>query len=405
MALSSRLRKFALTLMLSPCAFLLLFILANQIEQRIFRRHAELLLSKFQTLELRRTTWQEAQFLFQRWRANLDFDETCLPQICAFQITMNEPLASFVSERNLFVKLDDYFRWRLRLSYSIGPFQRLEFWLFRIYLRVGGRPSQIRVRVGMRNNVIWTKGIWVSVETYSRFLDMSEYALIAEISSGPRFGHYGDSRLLSQLMSHPNYAIGSPDGCEICLMGWVRFTPYASPEDVHRLAQLDFSCLTRWHPCTTQSDIMPIAWEQYTAELSTASRPPETIACSPLVIEILGRDSANIATAEVVRYRENFYSEGYDKIVAGVRVIECMKGMTAWKSGQIRDVTLLSGTTCAPESVRVGSILILYGAKDRPNGQESSPKRPWPAIPVTDTNLNLIRRGIDQDYSAADETN
>jgi hypothetical protein len=294
----------------------------------------------------------------------------------------------------------------LKLSYSTGPFQQLEFWLFRLYLRVGGRPSRIMVRVGMRENVIWSKGVWVSVETYSRALDLSQYTLIAEIYSGPRFDHYyGDLRVSSQLMSHPNYAIGSPDGCEICVMGWVKFTPYASPQDIHRLTQLDLSCLTRWRPCTTQSDIMPAAWAQYTAERSIVARPQETFACSPLVMEILGRDSANIVAAEVVRYREKFYSEGYDKIVARVRLIERLKGMTGWNVGEIRDVTLLSGTTCAPDTVQTGSKLILYGGWDQSNRHQPNPKRSWPAISMTDTNLGLIRRGIDQDYSATDETN
>jgi hypothetical protein len=104
------------------------------------------------------------------------------------------------------------------------------------------------------------------------------------------------------------------------------------------------------------------------------------------------------------RYHENFYSKGYDKIVATVRVIDRLKGMAAWNVGETRDVTLLSGTLCADDKVRVGSRLILYGGWDRSNEVQFDPQKPWPVIPMNDTNLNLLRRGIYQDYSATDKT-
>jgi hypothetical protein len=65
---------------------------------------------------------------------------------------------------------------------------------------------------------------------------------------------------------HPNYLISRPGGCEICISGYVHFTPYADPGDIRRLMQLNLSCLTRIHPCLDQNDIMPAAWKQYLAE-------------------------------------------------------------------------------------------------------------------------------------------
>jgi hypothetical protein len=44
----------------------------------------------------------------------------------------------------------------------------------------------------------------------------------------------------------------------------VAFLPSASQTDVNRLAQFDYSCITRWlHPCRTPSDLMPAAWQQH----------------------------------------------------------------------------------------------------------------------------------------------
>jgi hypothetical protein len=44
----------------------------------------------------------------------------------------------------------------------------------------------------------------------------------------------------------------------------VVFMPEVTSFDRNRLKQMDFSCVTRWrHPCRTQSDVMPAAWQQY----------------------------------------------------------------------------------------------------------------------------------------------
>jgi hypothetical protein len=55
--------------------------------------------------------------------------------------------------------------------------------------------------------------------------------------------HVDPREIDSQLRLHPNYEIGRPGGCEVCVYGWVKFTPYARREDVHRLMELNFACL------------------------------------------------------------------------------------------------------------------------------------------------------------------
>jgi hypothetical protein len=400
--------KLALALLMSLCALVFLALIVTRVEQHFFRQRAVLLLSQVQSIELRKTSWQEAQTQFQRWDADRKLDEHCDPHKCSVQITLNDPVLGYLSERNLFVKLDDYFRWRLKLSYDTGPFVRSEFWLLRVYMRAGGHPARVIANIGMRDDIVWSKGISVAIETYAHADQWSgaqpfEFTLFAEVNSRPRFDYFGDRWLSSQLMLHPNYAIGRPDGCEVCVMGWVKFTPYAAPEDVSRLMQLNLSCLTQWHPCATQSDIMPAAWAQYVSEHSRTYQPEQPPACSPTIVEILGRDSANIATGEVVRYHENFYSNGYDKIVATVRVLERLKGMAAWNVGETRDVTLRTGTICADDKVHVGSRLIFYGGFDRSNDVHYHRKMPWPVIPMNDSNLSFFQHGIDQDYSAIDK--
>ena len=405
------LRKYLLALALSLCSLLSLTLLASQVEQHLFRARAELLASQLQSLELRKTSWQDAQNQFRGWGANREFDEHCDSHKCSLKITLNEFVFDHITQRNLFEKLDNYFRWRLNLSYSQGPFARAEFWLLRLYMRVGGRPARVVANIGMRDEVVWSKGISVWIETFAHPAYWSgnqplEFSLFAAAHSVARFDYHVDPRKIdSQLKLHPNYEIGRPGGCEVCVYGWVKFTPYAKREDVHRLMELNFACLSRWHPCVSQGDIMPAAWAEYVADRSRPDPSEEILHC-PADIEILGRDSANIATAEVVRYREseNFNSAGYDKNVATVHVLERLKGMTAWNVGEIRDVTLLSGRLCAENKVRVGSRLIFYGGWDRSNEMQSGPQKSWPVTPMNHANLNLFRRGIEQDYSSMDKT-
>lgn len=140
------------------------------------------------------------------------------------------------------------------------------------YMLLGGRPATITASAGMRDGVVWSKGFSVVIETYWHNIpDFNpdrwfEYSLIATTGSVPQLDFSGQNWVDPQITLHPNYIISRPGGCEICIMGYVHFTPYADPADIRRLMQLNLSCLTRIHPCLDQSDIMPAAWKQYLEE-------------------------------------------------------------------------------------------------------------------------------------------
>ena len=195
----SRLRSFRralLALLLGTAVLFSLVLAASQVEQRLFRRRAELLLAEIQSLELRKTPWHEAKAQLERWRANTEIGSRCSEQWCSQTITLNQFVFGYVSERNVFVRLDDYFRWRLNLSYSEGPFVKLEWALLRTYMRLGGRPARVVATAGMRNGIVWSKGYSVYIQTYTHnvpdFLgDSIGYALMAESHSVPRFDYYG----------------------------------------------------------------------------------------------------------------------------------------------------------------------------------------------------------------------
>ena len=77
-------------------ALLPVALTASQIEQHVFRRRAELLLSQIQSVELRKTTWSEAQLQFEKWGARRTFPKSCDAQRCSFELTLEDPVYHFL---------------------------------------------------------------------------------------------------------------------------------------------------------------------------------------------------------------------------------------------------------------------------------------------------------------------
>jgi hypothetical protein len=264
------LRKTFHLLLLALFVLLSVTLAASQIEQHIFRHRAELLLAEIQSLQLRKTPWLNVQQLFKPWAAKMKFADQCNESECSFEITLNEFVFNFISSNPLFVRLDDYIRWRLKLSYMNGPLAGFEAVALRLYMALGGQPATVNATVGMIDGIVSSKAFGLKTLIYPQVM-RSFFALRgpdflwASASTVSRINHVSGSPE-AELTLHPNYVIGGPDGCVGCVAGWVNFTPDTNPADVHRLMDFNLSCLTRVLPCRTQLDIMPKAWAQYLAE-------------------------------------------------------------------------------------------------------------------------------------------
>jgi hypothetical protein len=395
------------TTSLSLLALIVLALFASKIEQYLFRRRAELLLSQLQSFELSKTPWQSAQGQLKRWGAYLEPGKPCDESECSLQITLNEFVAGYITPRNVFVKLDDYFRWRLKLSYNEGPFERIELYLLQAYVRLGGHPARILATIGMRNGVVWSKRFDVWIDTYGHPVDWSgtfrtEYTLFASASSVSRLGSQFGGLVDPQLMIHPDYTIGRPGGCTVCVAGWTKFTPYAAQADVHRLMQFDLSCLTRWSNCVTQSDIMPIPWAQYLTERSLLESQGEKLHCPQFIPEVLGRDSANIAVVKLLDYRAASDSQGYHTGVVSARLVKRLKGVADWRVGEVRKQSIVGGTSREILKLPPGSDLVLFRGRGFPSDPWTVSVSTCPITWANESNLNLIQQGIDEDYASSD---
>jgi hypothetical protein len=215
-------------------------IIAIQIDQHSMRRDAEALLRDLRKLEVGVTTQADAQQILIRWPQAAILKENCHGS-CWIGFTLND----FSRKRN------DFF---IRHRHFLG-----------IYIMLGGQLAEVRAAVEFVDGVFQgdTVGAYLYVAPYlGADNTWQEYTLIgaASIIYEPRPSRPNSVR--DKL--HPTYLVGPGGGCDGCMLIDVRFMTDVTSYDRNRLMQFDFSCLTRWlHPCRTQGEIMPAAWQQY----------------------------------------------------------------------------------------------------------------------------------------------
>ena len=406
MAAFRRWRGILLSACLSVCALLLLLLIAIQIEQHFLCRRAERLLAEVQSLRLRETPWAQAQALFQHWPVRItrgdpgDLDtqrqgsgrqveSPCSEAECSLNVTLNDFLFSHI--RSLWA-IDNFVEGHPNWFGKMFRHRQPADMLVQGYMLLGGRPAHIVATVGIRGGSVWSEGY--EVDLYVRDAEV-EYTLAASIRSVARFDYFESGN--PQLLLHSNYVIDRPGGCEGCVEGWVHFTPYTNPADVRRLMQLDLSCLTRIHLCRTQQDIMPTAWAQYLDEESQVDQLRGQQPCSASIIEMLGRDGANIISAEIATYKEEPNGDAEWRGLARVKLLEKLKGGGNWEVGDTHEMGIFRR---ADQVIGPGSrfIFVFDGRQWTDTIPYDTPSGCSP-LPLNNANLKLVLAGIAQDYT------
>jgi hypothetical protein len=240
----------------------------------ILRHRAEMLLADMESIRLRQTTFRDVQPIMLRWRRWGKSDGPCSEVHCTFEIRLTDldtPLNRFLYEHAAAFALATY---------------------------LGEPPTEIRADFTVIDGIVWSEAIGFGIETQGREWDGRRYV---ELISGaatsvsklnPTF--WGPHWHL-----HPDYSISWSSN----LQNQVRleFTPFANPVDIRRLMVFNFSCLTRFVPCRSKNEIMPVALAQraYWGSLPDDSTASESECDDPMAIERIARDSRNIVIAKV----------------------------------------------------------------------------------------------------------
>jgi len=210
---------------------------AVQTDQMLFRRKVERLVSSVRNTPFENATAEQVRQFLRQWSGSAHTDGDCA-QKCFQQIVLD----SFAAKNGQF----------------FGNHERL-FWL---YLLAGGHPARVVADLDL------SAGIPQSVGVRFVLVCGEGLPLIGNIYFNTRaqLGKHPDIYRISEL--HPTYRMYTSGGCEGCRDFSVSFLPGANQSDINRLAQFDFSCLTRWlHPCRTRGDIMPAAWQQHLQDI------------------------------------------------------------------------------------------------------------------------------------------
>ncbi len=348
------------------CAIVLILAVAIRVDQYLLRRKAERLLADLKSLEMRKSTYQDAQLVIDRWKDSIHQEGLCQPSRCDVQIS-----------------LYDFYMRHFRF---FGDHQRLE----RVFRVLGGRPAMIDGSIRVRKDFVWGKGIFAMVRSPSARYDGS-----INLGGGAGSGYpYYVSPLHPEYIVHP---VEKPLGV-VNLGASAVFTPYADPADVKRLMDINFSCLTKWHPCETGADIMPIAWNEAAAEKEKrATRNSAAQTCSPDVLRVLGRESRRAVIGEVTRFESYPGSNDYSSYsVVKILLKDDLKSSNLSFLSALQEYSF---SDSLPVKEKLGDRYILFFIYKEPYLDED---HACALLPAMKENIEAVRRGIAEDWADHD---
>jgi len=360
-------------------------VIAIHVQERILRDRAERLLVDIRSLELRKASFTQAQAVFRRWSRWGHYDGECSEMHCSFQITLSD------------------FPFNLH-----GRYGWKTMWPGRTAMFVGGHPAVILGSITVENAIVWGKEFDVMVEAppYAEapgLAAVEEYTLIGTAYSVSRFR---PPRWEADVSLHPNYSIGTPSGCEICVEVFSKFTPYAESRDVQRLMQFNFSCLTRWNPCRLQHDIMPAVWEEHLNDQAKMATTAPNRECGPQEVELMGRDAENAAVVDVIANRNESLDGNEKSQDSTVRLVKRLKRTAFWDVAASHELRVYESRVALAglhplNLVHPRARLIILFEKYETSGLVLDD---CGAFPFTAENLALVNRGVEQDYQAVLQT-
>jgi hypothetical protein len=327
-------------------SLVLVAFLAVQIQQWMLRWRAERLLADMHQIRLYQSTWADAQRLMHRWGAWGHYDGSCTAAGCKYQIEMDN-----IARYNPRVPRHAWLDWLLIHD------------RFNLYQWFGGRDSGVRASFTVHDGTIWRESTAMGVSVPRRRMRREndfDWSLSVGAKSYQRLHRtpenwtpfIGDSE--EELAQHPYYKVGRPGGCMIlCQIMSVYYSTHTPPAEIERLTSYDFSCFTRFNPCTRIVDLLPAAEEWHLYDDPYESSPTVMIPpplpsvpkpsplpppCSNIPVWAQARDARYVLAVEVLSTKivksHEAYGE-YHREEAKVRVVSSLKGPAPWLRGVV----------------------------------------------------------------------
>jgi hypothetical protein len=320
-------------------SLVLITFLGVQTQQRVMRWRAERLLADMQQISLYQSTWADAQRLMHRWGAWGHYDGSCTAASCKYEIEMDG-----IDRYNSRVPRHAWLDWLLKHD-------RLNF-----YQWFGGRFSVFHASFTVHDGTIWREstamGVSVPRRRMHRYTDVNTILVSDDIDSTISIGAGSYQRLhrtlenpflhmggAEGLAGHPYYKVGRPDGCMInCQIGVVYYSTHTPPAEIVRLTSYDFSCFTRFHPCTEIEDLLPAAKEWHLYKEDELKQNPLPAKPCDIPVWAIARDVRYVLAVEalstkIVTNHENYGEYHYE--LATVRVVSSLKEPAPWLPGTI----------------------------------------------------------------------
>jgi hypothetical protein len=284
----------------------LVLLAAVQIGQRITRRRAEHLLSDLRGLQLEKSSWSDAQALMQRWGRWGHYKGTCDAAHCDYLIDFDSAgMATWPAVTSE------------RLSDLLSRFLGITTKVLNIHV------SEVQGEFHLQKNL-------VVGTSFSVISNLPGGGALSSRVTGTRDLEPYD--LWPERDPHSEYRTVLRTGT----IGYffTQFTAATKQEDVEWLTAVNFSCITRWVPCTEMGDLLPSAWAKYIAEGKQVGAIRERIANCAYPLEELVRASERVAVVKV----EKPNAETRQWSPSPGRLVESLKGSGSWHSGDVRKI-------------------------------------------------------------------
>jgi hypothetical protein len=157
-----------------------------------------------------------------------------------------------------------------------------------------------------------------------------DYLLIGRVSTqGSLLTGLGSE---AQMAAHPDYKIGSPQGCENCIDINVVLTPDIDGVIGRSLMTYDLSCLVGRAHCLKAKDLLPFAGERQLQDRANGLDFIDENKPCPIPPEVLGRDLDDI---EVVQAMTD-WPQGEAPADDSVRVVSIVRGSGGVHPGDLK---------------------------------------------------------------------